>query len=458
MGNDPLEENENIMDIREWLLQAGKTRLYDISNWDSRGEWAGWDTNGIPDGLTHQKNHLIDFLEGSSPEHRHIRDSWAWGTTGTYTTAAGYKALQSTRNNSHAPTFWKAVWDNLALPKVNFFFWTLVHNKLLTGNNLEKRNIAGPHRCELCRSHSETTQHLFLECKFAKETWEHALLDLQIPTFPQSTVAELFDSWNNIYAHSIPYKSFWKKISTAIPKFVCWQIWLARNDQIFNGNRNTPLKVAAKAKALLLEAAQQQYHKEDPQLLPEERRWLCPLEPSPCKIHLVPQTANPKWRIRETEERFTKWWKSKNLTTIFFDGASKGNPGNARAGGVIYSPDDISRDTFYWGLGQKSNNQVEIYGLLKACLITREKGVKEFQAFGDSEILIKKLNVEDLFNNASLNKLLGRLKRIIQEFISFKFYHILRNLNGEADQMANKGCPLLKGQLFINDENFHHLP
>lgn len=256
MGNDPLGENEAIMDIREWLLQAGKTRLYDISSWDSKGEWAGWDINGIPDWLIPQKNQLIDLLEGSSPEHRHIRDSWAWGMTGTYTTAAGYKALQSPRNSSHAPTFWKSFWENLSLPKVNFFFWTLVHNTLLTGDNLEKRNIAGPHRCELCRCHSETAQHLFLGCKFSKEAWDFALFGLQIPAFPQNTVADLFASWNNIYPHSIPSKSFWKKIWTAIPKFVCWQIWLARNDQIFNKNRITPLQSAAKAKALLLEAAQ----------------------------------------------------------------------------------------------------------------------------------------------------------------------------------------------------------
>jgi hypothetical protein len=44
-----------------------------------------------------------------------------------------------------------------------------VHNKLLTGDNLEKRNIAGPHRCELCRSNPETAQHLFLECNLPRK-------------------------------------------------------------------------------------------------------------------------------------------------------------------------------------------------------------------------------------------------------------------------------------------------
>ena len=71
----------------------------------------------------------------------------------------------------------------------------------------------------------------------------------------------------------------------------------------------------------------------------------------------------------------------------------KETPGVAGASGVIYSPDGPSRDCFYWGLGQKTNNQAEMLGLLKACLIARDKGVKDLQVFGDSEILIKKIKL-----------------------------------------------------------------
>eukprot|EP00253_Pinus_taeda_P006872 PITA_06872 len=427
MGCNPLEENEDIVDLRDWMIHTGINNLRDLSVWDRRGDWAGWDFHGAPVWLSTQKNLLTELLEDSTLENRHIKDSWAWGQSSAYSTAAGYKALQESRNNSHTLAFWKLVWDNLALPKVNFFFWTLIHNKILIGNNLEKRNIAGPHRCELCRSNHETSQHLFLDCNFTKEVWGLTLLGLQISPFPQSTVADLFASWSKFYPHSIPIKSFWNK-------------------------------VASKAKAFLLEAAHQQFYKYDSFLLLEERRWLRPLEPSPRKSILTPQIANPEWRRRDSEDSFTNWWRSKNLTTIFFDGASKGNPEIASSGGVIYSSDGSSRECLCWGLGQKSNNQAEIFGPLKACHIARDKGVKDLQVFRDFEILIKKLNTEDLFSNASLNKILGRPKRVLQEFTSYKFYHILRNLNGEADQMANKGCSLLKGQLILNDDNSFQIP
>jgi hypothetical protein len=64
-----------------------------------------------------------------------------------------------------------------------------MHNKILTGDNLEKRNIAGPHRCTLCNNNSKTSQHLFMGCTFAKEVWGLFLQDFQIIIPPQNSVA-----------------------------------------------------------------------------------------------------------------------------------------------------------------------------------------------------------------------------------------------------------------------------
>jgi ribonuclease HI len=86
------------------------------------------------------------------------------------------------------------------------------------------------------------------------------------------------------------------------------------------------------------------------------------------------------------------------------------------------------------------------------------KGVKDLQVFGDSEIIIKKLNMGARFNNAILNKTLVRLKRVLLDFNSCKFYHILRKSNSEADQMANKGSTLMKGRLIVNNKSFVQIP
>lgn len=77
MGRDPLEENQDTAKLRNWLIRAGKTRLFDISSWDRWGDWADWDFTGIPERLTHQKNILIESLDGANPENRRLKDRWA---------------------------------------------------------------------------------------------------------------------------------------------------------------------------------------------------------------------------------------------------------------------------------------------------------------------------------------------------------------------------------------------
>jgi ribonuclease HI len=90
--------------------------------------------------------------------------------------------------------------------------------------------------------------------------------------------------------------------------------------------------------------------------------------------------------------------------------------------------------------------------LLKSCQIARENGIKEIQIFGDSEILIKILNTNDHFNNPVINKTLQRLRQVLQDFSSSRFFHILRGSNKEADAKANMGCLMPLGALRKNDE------
>ena len=47
----------------------------------------------------------------------------------------------------------------------------------------------------------------------------------------------------------------------------------------------------------------------------------------------------PSWRLRGSNEDFKFFWMKSPSLVIFFDGASKGNPGVSRAGGLVYSPD-----------------------------------------------------------------------------------------------------------------------
>jgi hypothetical protein len=214
-----------------WLTQHGINKLVDISSWDASGNWRSWVFPRIPEHLQNQNNLLLVALTGLAPVHLLSTEKWGWGKTRIYTAVQGFTSLQSHQVSIQSTSIWKQVWDPLGLPKVNFFFWVLMHKKVLTGENLIKRGIIGPHRCSLCCNALETMDHLFVDCPFAQEVWNLFLHDLNVTAPTQITVVTLFSSWKARYPHVVQSKSIWNRIWQAIPKYLCWKIWLARNDR-----------------------------------------------------------------------------------------------------------------------------------------------------------------------------------------------------------------------------------
>ena len=87
-------------------------------------------------------------------------------------------------------------------------------------------------------------------------------------------------------------------------------------------------------------------------------------------------------------EDFKCWWKKLGCSSLFFDGASKGNPGMAREGGVYFNPKGSKLKEYAWGIDKKTNNGVEWLALIKGLEMVRKEGIEELAVFGDSCIVI----------------------------------------------------------------------
>ena len=61
------------------------------------------------------------------------------------------------------------------------------------------------------------------------------------------------------------------------------------------------------------------------------------------------------WEIRLSSKDFKNWLREKNSFALFFDGASKGNPGVAGAGGDSSGSRRTNRTNFF--LGFRDSNQ-----------------------------------------------------------------------------------------------------
>ena len=64
-----------------------------------------------------------------------------------------------------------------------------------------------------------------------------------------------------------------------------------------------------------------------------------------------------------SRDNFGEWIKVKCGFFLFFDGASKGNLGTVRGGGIILDLNKQVSTRFAWGLGFTYNNQVEYWAL-----------------------------------------------------------------------------------------------
>lgn len=85
-------------------------------------------------------------------------------------------------------------------------------------------------------------------------------------------------------------------------------------------------------------------------------------------------------------------------------------------------------------------------------LLVRKRGIKDICLLGDSLFVIYLLRTNSFPRDNGLNLLIRRIKGIMSSFPALQPFHILRSLNEEVDQMANKACLLEEGIIDINGE------
>jgi ribonuclease HI len=121
-----------------------------------------------------------------------------------------------------------------------------------------------------------------------------------------------------------------------------------------------------------------------------------------------------------------------------FDGCSKGNPGLAGSGAVIYK-----EGIEIWAggefVGEKTTNNVAEYqGLLLGFRNAILLGIISMKVEGDSLLVIKQMKGEYKVNSSHLYELYEQAKNFEKQFKSVTYGHILRSFNKRADRLANE--------------------
>ena len=150
------------------------------------------------------------------------KDSWVYKWGHKYSAKKFYNfCFQDI--NPPAPLLW--IWKSKLWPKLKFFLWLLMVDRLNTRNMLKRRkfNIGNNFDCPLCDSgQEETLEHLFFKCQFSISCWSQ----INISCSTGSNRLDIISQAKSSYQGSLFMEFF---------TIAAWGIWKERNNLIFNG-------------------------------------------------------------------------------------------------------------------------------------------------------------------------------------------------------------------------------
>lgn len=125
--------------------------------------------------------------------------------------------------------------------------------------------------------------------------------------------------------------------------------------------------------------------------------------------------------------------------TMFFDGCSKNNPGDAGIGVVIYNASLEEIAVISKSIGIHSNNESEYMALIEGLTALLFRGIKSVIVFGDSQLVINQVTKVYKVKSENLIPLYNQVQELLTQFEYIEIKHVLRNKNKRADQLANIG-------------------
>ena len=221
--------------------------------------------------------------------------------------------------------------------KLKLFAWLLIENKLLMWEKLQARGWEGPNRCILYKSASESALHVFLHCSFIRVIWSNLASALKIISpWSGSSVQECFRIW---------FKD--NSIHKLLPVHLCWQVWKASNEAIFQDRSPSLFRISN---------------------------------------HFLAEASSSSLIVKASPSFRHSFVIPTDRTVAWFDGASQqgGDLCGAR-GEIVLNPHTSIRWTL--NCGQGTNMKAELLGAW-ASLVLASRYTEELLLLGDSKLAI----------------------------------------------------------------------
>ena len=125
---------------------------------------------------------------------------------------------------------------------------------------------------------------------------------------------------------------------------------------------------------------------------------------------------------------------------VYADGGSRGNPGVAGSGTVVYAADGhtVLRDIVYVVGKKATNNVAEYHGMLRGLEAARDLGARTVEVFMDSKLVVEQMSGRWKIKHPDMQKLALQARRVMDSFDTVTFTWVPRAKNTVADALSNQ--------------------
>ncbi|KAL2248543.1 UNVERIFIED_CONTAM: putative ribonuclease H protein [Sesamum indicum] len=234
---------------------------------------------------------------------------WKLSGDGIFSMKATWNSLRQTRATQQLV---KEIWSPFVTPTMSVFMWRLINDKLPVDEKLQKKGIQLASKCSCC-NHVESLQHVFIEGNGIRCVWEHFARKFNMNLPNTDNIVLLLNYWR-ISALGQNH------IRMIVPMLILWFGWLERNDVKHRNKNFNSDRIKWKVHQHIVTTFKSKTTK---RINWKGDRFVAKFMGLELGSQYKPKIKIVKWTKPELG-----WIK------INTDGASKGNPGRAGAGGI----------------------------------------------------------------------------------------------------------------------------
>ena len=161
---------------------------------------------------------------------------WLPDSSHTFTSKSAFNKLRETLNSNVFSPF-KLIWKSPIPHKIKVFIWLVALGRVNTCDVLQKKRPSStlyPSWCVMCKSETETVDHLFIHCSYASRIWCKILHTSGLYWVVPGSCYRLLSGQAG-YFRGQEKKIIFNQFLVA----TLWAIWGERNNRIFQDSSSS---------------------------------------------------------------------------------------------------------------------------------------------------------------------------------------------------------------------------